>query len=182
MRLTTTALAAILIAAAGQAQEFNITRPEVDYAHDVDFAAFSTYGWKPSQDPGDDPAAHATLVFEIDRALEEQGLSKAQTAEDAQLLVRYYTRFERRLRSTATQERAIEPSNQRTSVGFSRGLDAELVIELYRAGDDRRLWRGSTKENTSQKHFSDEQIRRAVRLILSEFPPEPEGGEMGPKR
>lgn len=182
MRLTAAALAAISLASAGHAQELRITRPEVEHADDVDFAAFGSYAWKPSQDPGDDRAMHATLVFEIDRALEEAGLREADTAAEAQLLVRYYTHFERRIRSTATRESAILPDNQRTSVGFSRGVEGELVIELYRAGDDRRLWRGRVKESTSEKRFSEDQIRRAVELILGAYPPETSSGEAGPRR
>ena len=65
MRLTAPALVAALLATAAHAQQFRISRPEVEHAEDVDFTAFSHYAWKSSQDPGDDPAAHATVVFEI---------------------------------------------------------------------------------------------------------------------
>jgi len=172
----------ILLATPLIAQEFKITRAKVDYAKDLDFAAFHTYAWKPSQDPGENEAAHATVVFHIERALEASGLTRAETAADADLLVRYYTSFQNRVRSSASQERVIEPSNQRTSVDFSRAIDGTLVIELYRPSDDLRVWRGSTSDTTGKRRFSDEQVRSAVDLILSEYPPKSEGGEMGPSR
>jgi hypothetical protein len=182
MRGVTLAVLLALVVPAAFAQEFRITRPEIEHAEGVDFGSFQRYAWKSTQDPGSDEAAHATLVFDIDGALAAAGLRKAETAAEAQLLVRYYTSFEKRVRSTASQERVIAPDNQRTSVGFSRAIEGTLVIELYDAADGGRLWRGSTRDVTSRERFSDDQVRRAVDLILGEYPPDAGSGKGRPKR
>jgi hypothetical protein len=171
-----------MASAPSPAQEFQITRAEVDHVRGVDFAAFPTYAWKASQDPGDDQAEHAALVFAIEDGLAERGLRRAEKAAQARLLVRYYTDFERHVRSRTTRERAIEPDNQRTSIGFSRAIRGTLVIELYRASDEERLWRGRTSENTAGQSLSEDQIRRMVKLILREYPPPAERGTSGARR
>jgi hypothetical protein len=182
MKPAAAALALVLSTPWVRAQEFEITRATIDHAEDVDFGAFESYAWKASQDPGENDAPHAALVFHIDRTLQAAGLRRAETAAEAQLLVRYYTSVERRVRSTTTQERVIAPDNQRTSVGFRQTVEGTLVIELYRASDDRRVWRGSTSDTTGRERLSDEQVRHAVELILSEYPPDPERAESGPDR
>jgi len=175
-----TVLAAMASEATAQTQAFRITRPKIEHAADVDFGKFATFAWKPSQDAGGDAAAHTAFVFDIERGLADAGLRRAGTADEAQLLVRYYTSFERRVRTTTTQERAIQPDNQRTSVGISRAIEGTLVIELYRASDERRVWKGSTSDTTAGERFTDEQIRRAVDLILGEYPPEGRAEPEGP--
>jgi hypothetical protein len=162
----------LLWAASVSGQEFKLASAEVEFDESVDFSGLEVFRWKESQDPGtDNPAAHASMIFQIERGLQDKGLRKAESADDADFLVRYYTKVERHVRGTGSSRKTDEPRNARTAFDFEKIAEGTLVIELYVAEGERRVWRGWTTESTARKQFSDDQVREAVARILKSYPP-----------
>ena len=174
--------AAVGMAAAGTAtaQALKLPTAEVDYDHDVDFAAFHTFQWKEGQEPLPNPARNMSLVTAVERELAKKGLKKAAEGP-ADLRVRFYASMEKHLRGTGRQsETPYSTGDLRTSIDIEKMAEGTLVIELYRGDTEDRVWRGSTIKVFRSGAMNEEMIRSAVSLILRGYPPSPKPASPAP--
>jgi len=150
--------------------------PGVEVVNDPDaaFASFRTFRWKDSQTPADDPTAHASITWYTERALEKKGLKK--TADPADLLVRYYAKGRKSLKGTPVQGRSMLPggaSGLTTRVDLQQVAEGTMILELYRASDEKLVWRAVTEWGSLDRKRLDAEIARAVKLLLTKYPPPP---------
>lgn len=163
----------VAVAGTATAQEFKLPKAEVDYDHDVDFAAFHTFQWKEGQEPLPNPARNMSLVTAVERELAKKGLKKAEEGP-ADLRVRFYASLEKHLRGTGRQsETPYSTGDLRTSIDIEKMAEGTLVIELYRGDTENRVWRGSTMKVFRSGAMNEEMIRSVVSLILRGYPPSP---------
>ena len=158
--------ALVLAAAPLFAQAFKLPKAEVDYDDRVDYRAFHTFQRKDTQDRLPDPARHMAMVTAIERELEKKGLKKPAEGK-ADLLVRFYASVDTKVRGTGRQESNAWNGDLRTSVDFSKMAEGTLIIELYGAADEKRLWRGTTVRAFRPGSLTESDIRSAVALILA---------------
>jgi hypothetical protein len=157
------------------AQEITTQKVEVDYDHSADFSSYRTYGWTPFQTPAANPATHIRLTQSIERELLAHGLTKAENAAAADLLVQYEGRLEKKVRGTPSRTDGYwQPTNPRFIVNFDRVEVGTLVISLWDPKKKDVVWHG---RGTTQMGKEDERPRQAdeaVTKILAEYPPKPE--------
>jgi hypothetical protein len=149
-------------------------RVEVETDPEAGFASFRTFRWKDSQAPADDPTAHASITWYTERELEKKGLKKA--ADSADLLVRYYAKGRKSLKGTPVQGRSLMPggtSGLTTRVDIQQVAEGTMILELYRASDEKLVWRAATEWGSLDRKRLDAEIARAVRLLLAKYPPPP---------
>jgi hypothetical protein len=48
-----------------------------------------------------------------------------------------------------------------------------MILELYRASDEKLAWRAATEWGSLDRKRLDAEIARAVRLLLTRYPPPP---------
>lgn len=174
-----TSAAAVLasVALSVSAQVLDFPKVELEYDKAADFSAFKSYRWKDTQEPAPNAAVHSSVTWQVERGLEKEGLAKrAEGTPD--LLVRYYTEAKRALKGTPSQTStgsSSSPSNLTTSIDFHKETQGTLVLELFRASDGVRVWKGQTPWVSVDTKKIDEDIADAVRLLLSKYPP-PAGG------
>src|SRR5262245_8593675 len=161
-----------LLAPPLRAQVMQLPKAVVDFDDRVDFKAFHTYRWKESQDRLPDAARHMAMVTAIERELEKKGLTKPPEGT-SDLLVRFYASVDKKVRGTGRQEANSWNGDLRTSVDFSKMAEGTLIIELYEAGSEKRLWRGTTVQAFRPGSLTESDIRAAVALILNKSPPAP---------
>jgi len=156
-----------------RAQQFKMPRVDLDYDKDADFASFKTYAWKDSDAIAKDSQMHTRIVWYVDRELEKKGLKKAPD-DDADLLVRYYTKARQSLEGTPSQGQTTLPGGAgqlTTSVDFRRVLEGTLLLELQRATDQKAVWRAAVEYRSIDKQRIDAETASAVRLLIAKYPP-----------
>lgn len=168
------ALAACAVLAAG-AQEAK-SKVEVDYDKAADFSSYRTFAWTPFQTPAHDAAIHIRLSESIERELLAHGLTKAENAAQADLLVQYEGRLEKKLRGTPTRTESYwQPSNPRFIVNFDRVEVGTLVITLWDARRKDVVWHARGSAILGRADERPRQADEAVKHMLSTFPPKPAG-------
>jgi Domain of unknown function (DUF4136) len=156
-----------------RAQALAGTKAAVDYERAVDFETFHTFRWRRTQDRLADPARHVSVVTAIERELERKGLRRAPD-EEADLDVRFYASVKKYVRGSARQSTEPWGGDLRTSIDLVDVAECTLVIELYHAGTDHRIWRGRTTSFTRDPSHVESLIDSAVALIFRSYPPVPE--------
>jgi hypothetical protein len=170
------ALAAVLVvafASAALGQELRMPKVEFDYDKDVDFSAFKTYSWKDPLAAAKDPQMHTRIIWYVERELEKKGLAKKPEGE-GDLFVRYYAKGRSGYKGTPSQTDSYIAGGAgqvTTSVDFSKVLEGTLLLELQRASDDKVVWRAGSGYGSLDKKHLDAEAARAVRLLLSKYPP-----------
>jgi hypothetical protein len=164
--------AAALAAPPLGAQVMKLPKAEVDFDDRVDFKPFRTFQWKDTQDRLPDPARHMAMVTAIERELEKKGLTRPRAGK-SDLLVRFYASVDTKVRGTGRQESNAWNGDLRTSVDFSKMSEGTLIIELYDAATENRIWRGTTVQAFRPGKLTESEIRSAVALILAKYPPAP---------
>jgi hypothetical protein len=155
------------------AQQFQMQKVELDFDKQVDFTAFKTYSWKDTEPAAKDPQMHTRIVWYVERELEKKGLKKAPDGE-GQLLVRYYAKGRESFTGTPSQSDSYRPGGVgqlTTSVDFKKVLAGTLLVELQRATDGQAVWRAASEWSSIDKNQIDAETGRAVRLLLSKYPP-----------
>jgi uncharacterized protein DUF4136 len=152
------------------AQVLTLPKADVDYDHAVDFHAFRTYQWKDTQDRLPNPARHAAMVTAIERELERKGLTKTADGKP-DVRVRFYASVEKHLRGASRQSEGPWNNELRTSVDIEKMAEGTLIVELYEASTDERVWRGTTTRVFRDSALDEDAIRSAVALVLRTYPP-----------
>lgn len=151
------------------AQVLKLPKAVVDYDERVDFKAFHTFQWKDTQDRLPDPARHMAMVTAIERELEKKGLTRPPDGK-GDLRVRFYAGVDKTVRGTGRQESSWT-GDLKTSVDFEKMAEGTLIIELYDASTEKRIWRGTTSSVFRPGSFDESDIRSAVALVLRNYPP-----------
>jgi hypothetical protein len=165
------ALAALAKAALGQ--PLTMPKVDLDFDKDADFSAFKTYSWKDPIGAAKDPQMHTRIIWYVERELERKGLGKKAEGE-GDLFVRYYAKGREGYRGTPTQGESHLPGGAgqlTTGVDFSKILEGTLLLELQRASDGKVVWRAGSGYGSIDKKRIDADTARAVRLLLSKYPP-----------
>jgi hypothetical protein len=168
------AVAAVTLAtAAAVAQTISMPKVELDYDKDVDFSQFKTFSWKDPLAAAKDPDMHTRIVWYVERELEKKGLTKAPEGK-GDLFVRYYAKKREGYKGTPSQEQSYlsgAASQLTTSVDFSKVVEGSLLVEIQRASDEKAVWRAGTAVGSIDKKRIDADTARAVRMLLSKYPP-----------
>jgi hypothetical protein len=166
------------MAAAAFGQQLRMPRVEVQAAPDVDFAGFHTYAWKDPVSPAESPEVNTSIVWYVERGLEEKGLTKiepeSETAPD--VFVRYYAKSKSSIRGTPVQTQDLlpgSPKSMTTSVDLHKVLAGTLILEIQRASDNQAVWRAGTDISRIDEKRVDAEVQRAVRMLLAKYPPGP---------
>ncbi len=168
-------LAVVVVAFASPALAQTLTMPKVDldYDKEADFSAFRTYSWKDPLAAAKDPQMHTRIIWYVDRELEKKGLTKVPEGE-GDLFVRYYAKAHQGYKGTPTQEQSYlsgAAGQLTTGVDFSKVVEGTLLLELQRASDGKAVWRAGSGYGAIDKKRIDADTARAVRLLLSKYPP-----------
>lgn len=176
VRCRPSALATALVvafASAALAQDLKMPKVELDYDKEVDFSAFKTYSWKDPIAAAKDPQMHTRIIWYVERELEKKGLVK-KTEGEGDLLVRYYAKGREAYKGTPTQSESYlsgAAGQLTTGVDFSKVAEGTLLLELQRASDGKAVWRAGSGYGSIDKKRLDADTARAVRLLLSKYPP-----------
>jgi hypothetical protein len=166
--------AALATAAPLSAQVIEMPKVEVEFDQETNFAALKSYRWAGGVDPDENPTVRSLVTWYVDRGLEPKGLKKA--TGDVDVEVHYEVEAKSELKGTPNQPgpdaagrtAGSGPSN---SVSFRKQTHGSLALELRRASDDHLLWRAATPWASVDKAKVDDEVRGAVRLLLSKYPP-----------
>jgi len=170
------ALVAVLVmafASAALGQTLKMPKVDLDYDKEVDFSAFETYSWKDPLAAAKDPQMHTRIIWYVERELEKKGLTKKPEGE-GDLFVRYFAKGRESYKGTPTQSESYlagAASQLTTSVDFSKVAEGTLLLELQRASDGKAVWRAGSGYGSIDKKRLDADTARAVRLLLSKYPP-----------
>ncbi len=168
------AVAAVALAsAAASAPTISMPKVDLDYDKDVDFSQFKTFSWKDPLAAAKDPQMHTRIIWYVERELEKKGLKKVPDGQ-GELFVRYYAKKREGLKGTPSQDQSYlsgAASQLTTSVDFSKVVEGSLLLEMQRASDEKPVWRAGTSVGTIDKKRVDADTARAVRMLLSKYPP-----------
>jgi len=163
----------LAFAAAALAQTLTMPKVDLDYDEEVDFSTFETYSWKDPLEAAKDPQMHTRIIWYVERELEKKGLTKKPEGE-GDLFVRYYAKGREGFKGTPTQGDSYLPGGAgqlTTGVDFSKVSEGTLLLELQRASDGKTVWRAGSGYASIDKKRLDADTARAVRFLLSKYPP-----------
>jgi hypothetical protein len=172
---TLLALAFAVVTLPSIAQDFKLSKkgPEVkvDAEPGTDFAAYKTFGWSETQEPGPNPANHLRITRAVERELKSKGL-KPSGGAPPDLRLHYFGYIEQKLKGTSHQEESYQPTaDVKTVVDFSRVKEGTLILELYGRTSGRLLWRGVAMEPVAPADETEAQINRMVKALVERYPP-----------
>jgi hypothetical protein len=166
------------IAPAALAQQFRMPKVEVHADAEVDFSEFQTYGWKDPVSPAEKPEVNMSIIWYVERGLEEKGLTKVESESETvpDLFVRYYAKGKSSIQGTPVQTQDLlpgSPKSMTTSFDLHKVRAGTLILELQRASDNRAVWRAGTDISRIDQKRIDAEVQRAVRMLLAKYPPKP---------
>jgi hypothetical protein len=167
------ALAVVALASVALGQTLTMPKVELDFDKEADFSAFKSYSWKDPIAAAKDPQMHTRIVWYVERELEKKGLTKKPEGE-GDIFVRYYAKGREGFKGTPTQGESNLPGGAgqlTTGVDFSKVVEGTLLLELQRASDGKAVWRAGSGFGSIDKKRLDADTARAVRLLLSKYPP-----------
>jgi hypothetical protein len=146
-----------------------------DFDRSANFAGFKTYAWVAGTEVGD-RLIHERIVGAVDAQLAQRGLSKAPSADTADVLVAYHASFDKNLRINGFSSGwgGYRFGGMRTGTATTEEiLVGTLVIDLVQANTKTIVWRGTatgevnTKANPEKR---DKNINRAAEKIFKNYP------------
>lgn len=180
IRVTALSALALLLSVTGCA-----TTPHHEYDEQVEFSSLRTFQWlEPQYGDKDVSVSHPVLDSPLlgqrvrratVAALEEKGYR--QVEENPDFYVTYHTA------EGEEQRRAsyVQLGYGRFSPHFGSSIlldvtprsfrEGTLIIDIVAAGEDELIWRGWRDAYLTQSNFEEERVNKAVRFILSAFPP-----------
>lgn len=156
------AVACLLAAGSVAAQEITI-----DYAKDVDFAAVKTFQYSETEDTNiQDPALGERIVDDLKAKLIDGGLSEVKDSPD--IYITYHVmREEKQKLNTQTfgyggnaagwgrwAGEGGQPASITTETPYTEGT---LIVDAYRATDQKMVWRGTGTVTLAAKAKKQEQ-------------------------
>ncbi|NOZ94365.1 MAG: DUF4136 domain-containing protein [Acidobacteria bacterium] len=157
----------------GSSSQFEV---KTKSAEGIDFHTLTTWRWKPGTLRGAERGEGNPVKMQEDTTrrileaeLSQRGYSWMEGAKPD-----FYVSF--RLSSFHTARRNVQTSQADPSAGpgpsgSNMSRSGSLTVSIWLAGRDTPVWWGSAAGTGAGFLRSDEQLRRAVRAILAEFPP-----------
>ncbi len=168
MRCLIALLAVLAAPAAATAQTV-----KVDYDAKADFSRYRTFAWSEAQEPAKNPANHIRITVAAERELAAKGLQKAESGP-ADVRVRYYSKIEKKLKSSSRQESGTwQPNDLRTVVDVSRVDQGTLILELSDGESRAVVWRGTAVGVAPRPDLVAEVIDASMKKIVAAYPPKP---------
>jgi hypothetical protein len=169
------------IAPAALAQQLRMPKVEVHSDPEAEFAEFRTFGWKDPVSPAERLEVHTSIIWYVERGLEEKGLTKipdeSETVPD--LFVRYYAKGRSSIQGSPAQTQDLLPGSPKTmttttTFDLQKVRAGTLILELQRARDNQAVWRAGTDISRIDQKRIDAEVQRAVRMLLAKYPPKSE--------
>ncbi|WP_163934522.1 DUF4136 domain-containing protein [Paraferrimonas sp. SM1919] len=162
-----------------------------DYNPDVDFNKYKTYAWIVETE-ADAPYHLDGLMDErirssVEAQLAQDGFTKVSTAE-ADLLVNYFTKVEKKMDSTTFHSNfGYDPYwdgywgyGSRTGMSHTRVREYKvgtLILDFVDASTKKLIWRGNAADTVKDNQTPAEataQVVNAVTEMMKQYPPKPE--------
>ena len=164
----------LLLAALGLEAQVITTAPKVkaEYDREEDFSRYQAYDWISSQKPADNAANHIRLTRAIKKEMDDLGFRIDTAKPDVRILYRVYTSSKVFATSSQTPS-AFDSSNLRTDFVFSKGSKKQygtLIIELFNADTNVRIWRGTTSQELRTPDNAEKIINEAVKRVFTAYP------------
>ena len=151
-----------------------------DYDPDVDFSAFRTFDWMPKLENDDGAKSMFTGPFlekrikkSVVERMAEKGYERTSSAPD--LLIAYHVNFKKKA-DVSTYGYGYWG---RRPVEVRRYKEGTLILDFVDPDTKQLVWRGwsiSAVHSQAGPEEEQENINRAVGVILKRFPPYPTGG------
>lgn len=181
-------MTAVLIAVVtlGCASPGSIPVVQSEYWTDQDFGAFHRYAWlagdasDKEQTSSGDPRTPDLIQAIIDERLAEKGFVQSE-AGDADLWVTYQFRVSEKTRVDRIERVWVGTGDEADwedvvpRLEFSSFHEGSIVIDFLKAENGARVWRRVARGRVSPDATQTQHetiVRRSVRSILGEFPPE----------
>lgn len=167
------------------------TPVKTEHEPGVDFSAYQSFAWVPPERPVirepifDSEILDRRVELAVSEVLEEQGLRRVADAAEADLLVTYHGVVRRSGQaggSRVSLGMGTARSGGSTRIGIGTGISVGggggqreqslIILDLRDASDDRLVWRGWREEDARQDRYTQDRLKRLVRRILAEYPPE----------
>ncbi|MCG6921953.1 MAG: DUF4136 domain-containing protein [Acidobacteria bacterium] len=172
--------AAAAIAPVALAQQLRMPKVEVQSDPEADFAEFGSYAWKDPVSPAERPEVNTSIIWYVERGLEEKGLTKVEPESETvpDLFVRYYVKARSSIQGTPSQSREILPGSAETmttstSFDLRKVRAGTLILEMQRVSDNQTVWRAGIDISRIDERRIDAEVQRAVRMLLARYPPKP---------
>jgi hypothetical protein len=146
-----------------------------DFDRSANFASFKTYAWVAGTEVGD-RLIHDRIIGAIDTQLAARGLTKAASAETADVLVAYHASFDKNLRINGFSSGwgGYRFGGTRTGTATTEEiLVGTLVIDIVQANTRTIVWRGTATGEVNTKaspEKRDKNINRAAEKIFKNYP------------
>ncbi len=149
----------------------------LEYDRDADFSSYEKYDWieQKKRPPGSPLAVGGALDTKIrnaiDAQLASQGFGQAMDGKP-DFLVSFDGAMEQ-VTNIESSRFHVAPHVSWVAEGDSSSYrKGTLIISISDAASGKRVWSAWTQEKVKNPNKNDQQINRAVRKLLSKFPPQ----------
>jgi hypothetical protein len=149
-----------------------------DFDRAADFSKFRTYAWTRGTELADE-LNHARIVRSIESQLVSKGLTRVETASNADVLVAYHTSFDRNLQINAWGSGWGGPrfGGLRSGTATTQEiLTGTLVVDMMNGVTGNIVWRGIASADldagaTPEKR--EKNFNKAAQKLFKNYPPKP---------
>jgi hypothetical protein len=170
---------AVTIAPTAFAQALRMPKVEVHSDSETDFTRFHSYAWKDPVSPAERPEVHTSIIWYVERGLEQKGLTKVEPESETEpdVFIRYYAKGRSSVQGTPRQTQRLLPGSAETlttttSFDLKKVQAGTLILELQKP-DNTTVWRAGTDISRIDEKRIDAEVQRAVRMLLAKYPPKP---------
>lgn len=153
------------------------TRSSYDYDPEFDFSTLKSFAWKPraktTRIERINPLVDKRVRLALEERLVEEGFTKGVKPEDADFLLVYHVSAREKLSVHHFGYGAPYWWGRHATV--SSWTEGTLILDIFSAKSGELIWRGwvsQTVSRSSSPEKADRRIRRAVKKLLRDFPPE----------
>ena len=147
-----------------------------DFDRAANFSSFRTYAWVPGTSV-DDQLNHKRIVHAIDTQLAAKGMSRADSAASADVLVAYHATFDTSLQISGFSSGWGGYRFAGSRSGSARAdeiLVGTLVIDMVDAKTKTIVWRGIASKDLDVKakpEKREKSINKAAEKLFKNYPP-----------
>lgn len=153
-----------------------------DYDSTARFDSYDQYRFAERREGSVQSLDAARIERALEKALEKEGLRRADAGQSQALVVRYRIEQERRLESRGPTfglgfgfgRNPFTFGMAQTPVESREFVEGQLVVELVDPQADQVIWQGRARRNLTDRMEADERkelINRVVRAMFEQYPP-----------
>lgn len=154
-----------------------------DYDNTARFEVYEHYRFAERKEGSVQSLDAARIERALEKALEKEGLARAEAGQTQALVVRYRIEQERRLESRGPNfglgfgfgNNPFTFGMAHTPVESREIVEGQLVVELVDPGAEQVVWQGRAARNLTDSMGAEERkrlINRVVRAMFEQYPPE----------